>query len=144
MWGDLFNSVDLLKKGMDAGWLRNEVISNNIANEDTVGFKASEVEFENLFAQSLQGKGSGGSLGLTVTDARHISNGGSSATDSSGAGAVEPVVTTDEKDSLRYDGNNVDVEHEMAEMAKNTIEYYTLVGKVNSEFKKLSAAINVT
>ena len=88
MWGDLFNSVDLLKKGMDAGWLRNEVISNNIANEDTVGFKASEVEFENLFAQSLQGKGSGGSLGLTVTDARHISNGGSSATDSSGAGAV--------------------------------------------------------
>ena len=139
MWGDLFDSVDLLKKGMDASWLRNEVITNNIANSDTVGFKASEVQFEDLFAQSLQGEGNGDSLGMTVTDARHISSGGSF-----GAGNVEPVVTTDDGESLRYDKNNVDAEHEMAEMAKNTIEYYTLVSKVNSEFNKLGTAINVT
>ncbi len=52
MWNDLFSSVNLLEKGLGATWLRNEVISNNIANVDTPGFKASEVEFETLMADA--------------------------------------------------------------------------------------------
>lgn len=134
MWDHLFGSENLLQKGMNASWLRDEVINNNIANVDTVGFKASQVEFENLFANLLQGN----DLGLTTTNEKHISTGGS------GVENTEPVVTTDEDSSFRYDGNNVDTEHEMAEMAKNTIEYYTLVSKVNSDFRKLNAAIKVT
>lgn len=134
MWDNLFGAVDLLQKGVDASWLRNEVISNNIANADTVGFKASKVNFEDLFSQSLQGT----SLGLSTTNGKHFSEGASEA------GDVEPEVTTDSGTSIRYDGNNVDAEHEMAELAKNTIEYYTLVGKMNSEFSKLDSAIKVT
>lgn len=134
MWNNLFGSVDLLKKGMDASWLRDEVISNNIANADTVGFKASDVEFETVFADALKGNG----VSLATTDERHISSGASDVE------SVTPRVITDSDTSLQYNGNNVDVEHEMAEMAKNTIEYYTLVSKANSEFKKLDTAINVT
>jgi len=134
MWDNLFGSVDLVKKGMDASWLRNEVISNNIANADTVGFKASEVEFESVFADALKGEG----VSLATTNDRHISAGASDVE------SVTPQVVTDTDDSLRYDGNNVDVESEMAEMAKNTIAYYALVSKANSEFKKLDTAINVT
>ena len=36
---DMFYNVDLLQKGLDASWLRNQVIANNIANVDTAGFK---------------------------------------------------------------------------------------------------------
>lgn len=46
MFEKMFNNVSLLKKGLDASWLKNEVISNNVANVDTPGFKSSSVEFE--------------------------------------------------------------------------------------------------
>ncbi len=50
---------------------------------------------------------------------------------------------TDESTSTRLDGNNVNIENEMVELAKNSINYYTTVSKVNSEFRKLNTAINV-
>lgn len=136
MWENLFSSVNCLEKGMGATWLRNEVISNNIANIDTPGFKASEVEFEDLMAAAV---GSGPkTVTLAVTDDRHISGKAESAAD------VEAKVVKDDSTSAGLDENNVDIEHEMAELAKNSIEYYSLVSKVNSEFRKLDAAINVT
>jgi flagellar basal-body rod protein FlgB len=134
MWNELFGSEDLIGKGLQASQLRQEVISNNIANTDTVNFKTSQVEFEDLFKQALTGSGG---LQMTATNARHITTG------SANVEGVTPQVVQEDT-TLRYDGNNVDTEHEMAEMAKNTIEYYTLVSKVNSDFRKLKAAIDVT
>jgi flagellar basal-body rod protein FlgB len=136
VWNDLFSSVDLLEKGIGASWLRNEVISNNIANVDTPGFKASDVEFEDIMAAAV-GRGDG-SVGMTVTNEKHIS------ANAAGVSDVEAVVTTDETTSAGLDENNVNIENEMTELAKNSIEYYTLVSKVNSEFRNLNTAINVT
>lgn len=138
MWDNLFSSVSLLEKGIGTSWLRNEVISNNIVNQDTPGFKASQVEFEDLMSAALTGETSDG-LEMTTTDARHISLGGAGDVNS-----VSPLVVTADDTSFGYDENNVDVESEMAALAKNNIEYYTLVSKINSEFRKLDAAINVT
>lgn len=50
----MFQSVDLLQKGMDAAWLRNEVITNNIANAETPNFKSSSVAFETMFKKALE------------------------------------------------------------------------------------------
>ena len=44
----LFQSISVLEKGLDASWLRSQVIANNIANVETVGFKTSSVEFESV------------------------------------------------------------------------------------------------
>lgn len=134
MSNDLFGSVGLLQKGLDTSWLRGEVINNNIANQDTVGYKASQVEFEDVFSKALAGDTAGT---MATTNARHIS-------DSSSVENVQASVTQEPGGSIRYDGNNVDAEHEQAEMAKNTLEYYTLVSKMNSEFRKLDSAIKVT
>ena len=49
----------------------------------------------------------------------------------------------DETTTTRLDGNNVNIDNEMVEMAKNSINYYAAVTKVNSEFRKLNTAINV-
>lgn len=135
MESNLFGSVNLLQKGMNVSWLRGEVINNNIANEDTVGYKASKVEFEDVFAKSLAGDTADT---LDTTNARHIPGGFSDVEN------VKASVVKESEDSIRYDGNNVDAEHEQAEMAKNTLEYYTLVSKMNSEFRKLDSAIKVT
>ncbi|HWR21896.1 MAG TPA: flagellar basal body protein [Feifaniaceae bacterium] len=50
----MFHNVDLLQKGMDASWLRNEVITNNIANAETPNFKSSSVAFETMFKKALE------------------------------------------------------------------------------------------
>lgn len=136
MWNDLFSSVDLLGKGVSASWMRNEVINNNIANVDTPNFKASQVEFEDLMAAALGDETD--RLAMKADDERHISS------LAGGADDVEATVVTDRTTSAGLDGNNVDIENEMAALAKNSIEYYTLVSKVNSEFRKLDTAINVT
>ncbi len=152
MWDNLFGSVNLLEKGVDATWLRNDVISNNIANAETAGFKASSVNFESVFAQALSQSSNAsdvlvttdekhisGKAALAATDESHITTGGESDLD-----ALKGQVYTAEDTSIRYDENNVDAENEMVNLAKNTIEYYALVSKMNSEFNKLNTAINVT
>ena len=136
MWNDLFSSVDLLEKGLNASWLRNEVIGNNIANVDTPGYKAKGVEFENLMASAMGTEGSG--LKLSTTDDGHISKTGK------GLSNVEPEVVQDASTSETLDDNNVDMETQMAALAKNSIEYYTMISKVKSEFHNLDKAINVS
>ncbi|MGE4484085.1 MAG: flagellar basal body rod protein FlgB [Oscillospiraceae bacterium] len=132
MWDKLFSTVNGLGKGVDATWLRNEVITNNIANADTPGFKVSEVKFEDVMAQAV----SSGGFELKTTRQEHV-NGIRNA-----VGNVEPVVTTDENTSYRSDENNVDAEAQMTALAQNSLEYYTLVNKINSEFEKLNMAIS--
>lgn len=136
MWNNLFSSVNVLEKGIDATWLRNEVINNNISNADTPGFKTSEVKFEEIMAATIGADG--GSMQLKSTNENHITGAAKSISD------VEAEIVTDTTTSNGVDENNVDIESEMVALAKNSIEYYTLVSKVNSEFKKLNTAINVS
>jgi flagellar basal-body rod protein FlgB len=120
MWDTLFSSVNLMQKGANASWLRNEVLSNNIANKDTPGFQRSDVEFESIFNQEL-----------TMAGANAKMEG------------IEAVIVPDLSDPMTLDGNNVDIEKEMVELARNTIEYYSYINKINSEFRKLDSAIKV-
>ena len=43
---DVYNYINVLDKAADASWLRNEAISNNIANVDTPNYKRQDVSFE--------------------------------------------------------------------------------------------------
>ena len=72
---------------------------------------------------------------LAVSNPRHITRAASNID------GVSPAIVADDV-SIRYDESSVDIEHEMVELAKNSVEYYTLVNKVNSEFSKLRTAIN--
>jgi len=42
---------------------------------------------------------------------------------------------------MRLDENNVDIEEEMAQMAKNTIKYYLLTQKISGDFNKIKSVI---
>ena len=108
MLDNLFSSVNTLQKGLNASWLRNEVISNNIANVDTAGFKASHVRFEDLVAESVD---SGeGEIKMAVTDENHMPASNRSQLDN-----IVPEVVTDEMTSARLDGNNVSIDNEMVD-----------------------------
>ena len=125
----LFGNVGTLKAGLDAAWLRNEVISNNIANVDTPNYKSSSVSFESAFKKALAQDGNGNKQ----TREGHIEFSNATA---------QPTVIKDTNTTYRMDGNNVNIDAENAELAKNQIYYSTLVQQLSSEFRKLSMAIN--
>ncbi|MCX7710680.1 MAG: flagellar basal body rod protein FlgB [Clostridia bacterium] len=133
MLGKLFNGAKVLEKSLDASWLRNEAISQNIANVDTPGYKRKTVNFEEYLNQALDNSSFKGRR----TDPRHIPIGGGNID------GIEPKLTEDNKSlSYRLDGNNVDIDNEMALMAKNTIQYNALIQRINGSFRKLKSAIS--
>lgn len=131
MWNKLFSSVDLMQTGLDASWMRNAVIRNNIANVETPGFKASDVLFEDTFAQALENTGAG----MKVTRAKHMS-GGYNIED------IEPFVVKNNGTSMRMDGNDVDIESENTKLAQNSVQYNTILYKLNSELARIKMAVN--
>ena len=129
VFNKLFGSVDLLNRGLGAAWTRNKVLQNNIANSDTPGFKASQVEFRDI----IQAESNTGSLQMKVSNSRHIS---ASASETQGV-----IVRQNLNRSYRMDENSVDVEAEMASLARNSLHYNTMIRKINSEFTKLRMAV---
>jgi len=132
MFEKLTNHIELREKTLDATWLRNEVIAQNIANVDTPGYKKSTVAFEEYLDNVMDA----GSFKGNTTDSRHIPIG------KNDADRVNIRVTRKyENLSTRLDGNNVDIETEMADLAKNNIRYNTLIQSVSKEYSRLKSAI---
>lgn len=44
---DAFNYVNVLDKAADASWSRENILTNNIANVNTPGYKRKDLNFEN-------------------------------------------------------------------------------------------------
>jgi flagellar basal-body rod protein FlgB len=112
-----------LEKALDAAWIRNDVISQNIANVDTPGYKRKTVMFEEFLNNEMR-------MG-------RIAQGTSAISDNSPIKIVEDPADS----SYRSDGNNVDIENEMALLAANQIRYSTLIQKMNGDFQRLRSVI---
>lgn len=131
----IFNSGynQLLIKAMDAASLRNEVIANNIANVETPGFKKSEVIFSEKIKKVLHNEKNHGKL--DITNPRHISIPTGTISE------VNPEIRTITTTSYRNDGNNVDIDAQMAESAKNKIYYDAISQSMSNEIRLLRLAI---
>lgn len=131
--------VSILQKALSAASLRHKVISNNIANVNTPKFKRSEVSFEDQLAAAMDSKSTSGSTLLARTHERHLPL--QSKTQAAGLN-VEPTVNTITANSFRTDDNNVDIDSEMAGLAKNNIYYNAVADQVNKYFSNIKSAIN--
>lgn len=125
-----FQKIDLMGKALSGSWLKNSAISNNIANVNTPGYKKQTVNFEEVLRNQMNYNQS---VTMTKTNPKHI------ASPYSEDVTVETVNDT----SYRVDGNNVDIDVENAEMAKNTIYYNTVVNEVNGQFTRLKTAFRI-
>jgi flagellar basal-body rod protein FlgB len=112
-----------LDKGLDATALRQQVIANNVANINTPGFKKQDVSFEDELAAAMEDKGSG------FSNLDRLSN-------------VGIKVSTVKGTSMRYDGNNVDIDEEMSKLAENSIRYQTMSKLMSERFGGLKTVIN--
>ncbi|MHB8073743.1 flagellar basal body rod protein FlgB [Desulfosporosinus fructosivorans] len=122
--------LNVLQKGLDASGMRQQVLSNNVANIDTPKFKRSDVDFQAVLGAVLGEKG--GVLPLKLTSPKHMRS--LAAGDGSG-------VVTDQSTSLRNDGNNVDVDREMAYVAENGLYYNSLTNAISSQLGLLRTVL---
>lgn len=117
---NIFSDVDLMNKAITATMVRKSVISQNISNVDTPGYKRKDVEFESILQKEIK-KSEGNELNLR---------------------AIEPKIYIDySNSSYRLDGNNVDIDVEMAEEAKVSARYNALITRVNSQLGRFSTIL---
>lgn len=129
-------SIKLLQRTMDVAEIKQKVIADNIANVDTPGFKKREVVFEEKLKEILQNDKKE-EMPLKITDARHIQIAGDISVDT-----LQPEIRQLNTQTFRNDGNNVDIDVEMAEMSKNKIMYDALAQSITNELRLLRIAIS--
>ncbi|MEW6697226.1 MAG: flagellar basal body rod protein FlgB [Bacillota bacterium] len=118
----------VMQKGLDASALRQRVIANNVANLNTPGFKKSYVSFEDQLQAAI--KSNGGPL--KGTHSLHI---GVAGVD------LKPEVKQVKETTMRFDGNNVDVDEEMVNLAAATIQYDVIAQGLIDKFNVLGIVI---
>jgi flagellar basal-body rod protein FlgB len=117
-------TLQALAAGMKFREMRQELISSNVANAETPGYKAKRLEFEKALARALDVDGH---LTMKVEDGQHYNVGGG------GFENVEPEVYEDPNGVVNESGNTVNREDEMARMAQNKIIYDALVQLTNKK-----------
>ncbi|MFM7274770.1 MAG: flagellar basal body rod protein FlgB [Gammaproteobacteria bacterium] len=109
---------------------RATLLANNLANSDTPGFKARDLDFRSLVKEAM---GSASETGMRRTEAAHIGAG------EFGGASGEALYRTPLQPSI--DGNTVDEHVEMAAFARNTLDFQASLTFLQSKFRGLKTAL---
>lgn len=115
----LFDTIHVaLERAMQGSTMRQEALSENLANVNTPGYRRKDVDFHSALQAAMP----------------------------AGRDAVETVAVTAEVDNaspMRPDGNSVDVDAESANLAENALEYQALSSVLNARGDILRTAMGV-
>ncbi|MFZ7104587.1 MAG: flagellar basal body rod protein FlgB [Peptococcaceae bacterium] len=124
--------TDILQKSLDAASLRQRAISNNISNINTPNYKRQLVSFEEELSNYLENPS--GKIPLKITNPKHLNFVRQNYAD------IDPRLESDNA-ILRTDGNNVDIDLELAVLAENIVKFNTLSQTIAKKFSMLSSVI---
>lgn len=128
----LDKTMQLLHRSLDLHSARQRVIASNLANEETPGYRASDLQF----AQQLQAAHKGRlPLTMAVTQGQHIGLRGQ------GYQAVTGKLAEVPAGDLPMDANSVNLELEMAKSSDNAGQYNTAATIAAQRFHQLLSAI---
>lgn len=113
--------------------MRQELLSSNIVNADTPGYKAQRISFEEALARAIDVDDQ---QNLNTEDAQHYNVGGG------GFANLQPEVYEDPNGVVSEDGNTVDRDAELAKMAENKILYDATVQLLNKKLGLLKYAVS--
>lgn len=111
---------------------RTELLAANLANIDTPGYRARDIDFKKALAAAAGNKDGG--VHMTTTSAGHI---GANAANGTAAGELKyrtPLAPA-------LDGNTVDAQLEQAAFAENSVRYQATLTFVSAKFRSLMTAI---
>jgi len=129
LFGGAFKNME---KVLDFYALRHNLLSANIANAETPNYRA----FDLVFKEQLKKVFSDKNLPLLLTDSRHISSKPKDIYE------IKPVLVATSPLTLGLDGNFVDIDYQMSQLAQNTLEYQALVQMLIRKIAILRYAIN--
>ena len=112
----------MLEKAVSGASLRHKAILNNIANANTPGYKRIDVDFKTSLKAFLD-------KGIDDKSLKELES-------------VSADIKREENTSLRTDGNNIDIEKEMALMAKNSLEYDYYMSLLSRKIRMIKSVIN--
>jgi flagellar basal-body rod protein FlgB len=104
--------VDVLQYAVDGVAQQQQATANNLANSETPGYTAQDVDFETSLQQAINSS-NGGTASVTVS-----------------ADPTAPAT----------DGNNVDTSTELVDAQQETLQYQTTVDMLNAQFRLISGA----
>lgn len=104
---------------------RQEVIGKNLANVDTPGYQAENVTFEDSLKMALENNDS---LPITKTNAAHLS---------ASTQALDFQLVRRQGGVERADGNDVDINVELSQMAETGLRYEALSQSVSKKLALL-------
>lgn len=126
--GSIFSeTLPGLEKALDLTWRRNEAISSNIANAETPGYRATDLSF----GQELDRAFNKSTDSMLKTDAQHMDL----STDS-GAHLIPDLSGV-----TKPDGNNVDLDVQMGQLAYNKGKYSMAATILRKKIGMISNAI---
>ena len=123
------SNVELLKNLLDYTALKQKVISKNIANSGTIGYKRKDLEFKDFLEDNLNST-------VRKTSSKHLSM---NVIEKPGESKFTVI---DDESSVSSSGvNNVDIDKEMAEMAENSIMFRFAARKLNGYYRTMQKVI---
>lgn len=123
--------LNSIQKALDGSALKHTVISNNLANVNTPGFKKSEVSFQAALEESLR-------PGAELKRTRDLHLPAAINVEDSRIIQIRQVQET----TLRNDGNNVDMDMELAALAENNLYFNSLAQLLSSQLSLLRQSIS--
>ncbi|MCA0969147.1 flagellar basal body rod protein FlgB [Halobacillus litoralis] len=121
-------TIHTLENAMNHSAAKNRTIANNIANVDTPGYKAKDVVFKDVLSSELS------SIPTKRTHSRHID-----FQNREGSSSFQTI--TRQNTTYNHNGNNVDIDKEMNELAQNQIQYQALTSRISSKFSGLESVL---
>ncbi|MCC5890189.1 MAG: flagellar basal body rod protein FlgB [Alkalibacterium sp.] len=121
------SNYNLIKGALDASSMRQEMISSNISNVNTPGYKAKRVDFEETLKRAMDGSA------MKSTHANHYGV--------SDVMSVSPKVKAQTGNRVNEDGNNVAIDTEMAELSANAIYYQALSTQISNHYSSIRSVL---
>lgn len=121
------NNITLSQKSLDYLWEKQRIISENIANNDTPGYKAKIISFEDELSSQLD----------------KFKNQKNPNKDQIRKAILDSKIKIDvsEEESNRLDGNNVNLDVEQIELGRAQLQYQYQVFQINDQFSRIKSAI---
>jgi flagellar basal-body rod protein FlgB len=143
MFANLTSDLDFHSKALVLRAERQRVIASNIANADTPGYIARDVNFKEALAQSTQ-MGSGElvtrklpNIESSPTNQKHLALPGLSDSQLTSASNLAYAAQTQPS----VDGNSVDLDRERANFVDNSVRYESTLRFINGQSKTILSAI---
>ena len=125
-------TMQMVHRTLDLRQARQRVVASNIANEDTPGYRATDLNFLDSLQAAQRGQGP---VTLAVTQDHHIGLRGE------GFQQVVGKLSDTPAGDLPLDANSVNIELEMAKMSDNAMQYNSAASIMAIRFRQLMGAI---